>query len=75
MGFAAFMASPAGRGIRIVAGIALIIVGLVALNASTLGVILAVVGLAPLIAGIADFCIFAPLFGGPFQGAKARQAS
>jgi hypothetical protein len=74
MGFAAFMASPAGRGIRIVAGIALIVVGLIVLNASTLGVILAVVGAVPLIAGIADFCIFAPLFGGPFQGSKARQA-
>ncbi len=75
MEFAAFMASPVGRGIRIVAGIALIVVGLIVLNASTLGVILAIVGLVPLVAGIADFCVFAPLFGGPFQGAKARQAS
>jgi hypothetical protein len=74
MEFAAFMASPAGRGIRIVAGIALIVVGLVALNASALGIVLAVVGVVPLVAGVADFCVFAPLFGGPFKGAKARHA-
>lgn len=74
MGFARFMASPAGRGVRVVAGVALIAVGLFALNASTLGVILAVVGVVPLVAGLADFCVFAPLFGGPFKGAAARQA-
>jgi hypothetical protein len=73
MGFAKFMASPAGRIIRIVAGIALILVGLLVVT-GTWGYVLAVVGLVPLVAGIADFCVFAPLFGGPFQGREARAA-
>jgi cobalamin biosynthesis protein CobD/CbiB len=66
MGFARFMSSTAGRLIRIVAGLALIIVGVVFVG-GTLGTILAVVGLVPLLAGIVNVCVFAPLFGGPFQ--------
>ncbi len=65
MGFARFMSSWTGRIIRIVAGIALILIGLLAVG-GTGGTILAVVGLVPLIAGVFDFCVFAPLFGGPF---------
>ena len=71
MGFAKFMASPAGRIIRVVAGIILILVGLLLVH-GTGGIILAVVGLVPLVAGVADFCIFAPLFGGAFKGSAAR---
>ncbi len=74
MGFAKFMASTAGRLIRVVAGIALIGIGLVVLQACTLGIILTVVGLVPLLAGILDVCVFAPLFGGPFKGSEARKA-
>jgi len=65
MGFARFMSSLAGRLIRIVAGIILIIVGLTVVH-GTGGIILAMVGLVPLVAGIFNFCVFAPLFGGPF---------
>ena len=65
MGFARFMASLTGRLIRIVAGIALIVVGLTVVT-GTAGIILAIVGLVPLVAGIAHVCVFAPLFGGPF---------
>ena len=65
MGFARFMSSTAGRIIRIVAGIALIVVGLLFVN-GILGIVLAVVGLVPLLAGVANVCVFAPLFGGPF---------
>ena len=36
------------------------------------GVIVAVVGLVPLLAGLFDFCIFAPLFGAPLSGPKIR---
>ena len=68
MGFAKFMSSWAGRLIRIVAGLALIVVGLVVMGANTTGIILAVVGAVPLIAGLFNFCLFAPLFGGPFLG-------
>ena len=65
MDFARFMSSLAGRLIRIVAGIILIIVGLTVVH-GTGGIILAMVGLVPLVAGIFNFCVFAPLFGGPF---------
>ncbi len=65
MGFARFMSSLFGRLLRIVAGIALIIVGLAVLH-GTVGIILAVVGLVPLFAGVFNVCVFAPLFGGPF---------
>jgi hypothetical protein len=65
MSFAKFMASLAGRLIRIVAGIALILIGLLSVG-GTWGTVLAVVGLVPLVAGLFDFCVFAPLFGGPF---------
>lgn len=74
MEFAAFMSSAAGRLIRIVAGLALIVVGLWVLDASVLGIILAVVGLVPLVAGIFDFCVFAPLFGAPLSGDEVRRA-
>jgi hypothetical protein len=67
MGFARFMTSLAGRLLRIVAGIALIVIGLAVIH-GTGGIILAVIGLVPLVAGIFNFCVFAPLFGGPFLG-------
>ncbi len=72
MGFARFMASPAGRLIRVVAGIVLIVVGLLVVK-GTVGIVLAVVGLLPLVAGVANLCLFAPLFGGPFLGSKVTQ--
>ncbi len=67
MGFARFMTSLAGRLLRIVAGMALIVIGLVVVH-GTGGIILAVIGLVPLVAGVFNFCVFAPLFGGPFLG-------
>lgn len=69
--FVAFMASSMGRLTRIIAGIALIAVGLLVMQ-DTVGIILAVVGLVPLLAGVFDFCIFAPLFGNPLSGTKIR---
>lgn len=75
MGFVKFMASGAGRALRIVAGLALIIGGLalafVASN-QALGVVLAVIGLLPLGAGMFDFCVFAPIFGASLRGMKIR---
>jgi hypothetical protein len=73
MGFAKFMSSGLGRGIRIVVGLALIVIGLFSVG-GTGGIILAVVGAVPLVVGIADVCLFAPLFGGPLKGAEARKA-
>jgi hypothetical protein len=65
MGFARFMSSWAGRLLRIVAGIALVVVGLVTVQ-GTGGIILAIVGVVIGAAGAFNFCIFAPIFGGPF---------
>ena len=65
MEFARFMSSAFGRILRIVAGIALVAVGLAVVH-GTGGIILAVVGLVVAAAGLFNFCIFAPLFGGPF---------
>jgi hypothetical protein len=67
-----FVAGPVGRLIRALAGLALILVGLL-LVGGTGGWILAVVGLAPLAAGVFDFCIFAPLFSLPFLGPRLRE--
>jgi len=69
--FCTFMASTAGRIIRVIAGIALIVWGLAGLSGAT-GVIVAVVGAVPLLAGVFDFCVFAPLFGCPLSGPKIR---
>ena len=69
--FVSFMASPAGRIIRIVAGVALIVWGLMGLT-GTAGIIVVIIGLVPLVAGVFDFCVFAPLFGAPLNGAKIR---
>ncbi len=69
--FIGFMASSAGRFTRVVAGLALIGIGLVALHGAG-GVALAVVGAIPLAAGVFDFCIFAPLFRLPFLGPAIR---
>jgi uncharacterized membrane protein HdeD (DUF308 family) len=74
-GFVTFMASTTGRWVRIVAGIVLFLVGLFALgglNGATAGIVVAVIGLVPLLAGVFDVCLFAPLFGYPLSGAKIR---
>ena len=66
-----FLASPAGRIVRIVAGIALVVWGVWGIG-STSGLVVAIVGLVPLVAGLLDFCVFAPLFGAPLSGPKIR---
>jgi len=66
-----FLASATGRWVRIVAGVALIVAGVFALQ-NTFGLILAVIGLVPLLAGVLDLCVFAPLFGAPLSGKAIR---
>ncbi len=66
MAFARWMASGWGRVARIVAGLILIGLGLYLQN--PWGLVVAIIGLAPLAAGVFNFCLFAPLFGGPFNG-------
>lgn len=75
MAFASFMSSAAGRILRMLVGLGLIGLGVFLIAATStipIGILLAVVGLLPLVAGLADVCIFAPLFGAPFSGAKVR---
>jgi hypothetical protein len=67
-----FLAGSAGRVVRAVAGLALIVVGL-AVVGGVAGWILAIIGLVPLAAGVFDRCVFAPLFGLPFAGPSLRQ--
>lgn len=69
--FITFMASTTGRVVRILAGMALIACGLLGLGGTT-GISVAVVGAVPLLAGLFDFCVFAPLFGYPLSGLKIR---
>jgi hypothetical protein len=66
-----FLASGNGRIIRIVVGAALVIAGIF-INPTWLGIVVVVIGLIPLLAGIFDKCVFAPLFGLPFDGKKLR---
>lgn len=72
MGLARFMASGAGRLLRIVAGVALIVVGLTVMK-GTGGIVLAVVGLVPLAAGAFNFCWFGPLMSAPFWGSALKR--
>jgi len=69
MGFSKFMASTAGRTVRVIAGASLIVVG------GLLGGgwwALAVIGLVPLTAGALDVCLFNVLFGQPLSGKTVR---
>lgn len=69
--FVAFMASTTGRIVRVVVGVALIAYGLLGLG-GTVGIVLAVIGAVPFLAGLFDVCVFAPLFGNPFSGREIR---
>ena len=72
-GFFKFMASSTGRIVRFIAGLALILIGLLAVGGIG-GWILAIVGLVVSLVGIFDWCLFAPLFGLPFVGPALREA-
>ena len=65
-----FLANNKGRLLRIAAGLALIIWG--AYFTATTNWVLIIIGLVPLLAGLFDFCVFAPLFGYPFTGKRLR---
>jgi hypothetical protein len=69
--FVSFMASPAGRLARILAGTALILWGLV-VQGELLGYFLAGLGLIPLLSGVFNVCLIAPLLSGPIDGRNLR---
>ena len=72
MAFVQFITSGVGRALRIVMGLVLMYVGYFVIG-NTAGIILAIVGLVPLLAGLFDYCVFARLMGYPFKGSEARK--
>jgi hypothetical protein len=73
-GFARFINTAAGRIIRLIVGAALIVWGYSLLD-ETLGIVLIIVGLIPLVAGALDLCLISALLGGPLAGKKVRDSS
>ena len=73
MGFARFMASPLGRGGRIVLGLALIAGGIGVVGGG-LGWIIAITGLLPLWLGIINGCILTPFLKVPFRGSDLSRS-
>lgn len=71
--FVGFMASPAGRIMRILAGMGLIAWGFIGIG-GTNGYIVAGVGVLPLLTGVFDICIVAPVLGYPIRGCTVRTA-
>ncbi len=65
------MSSSNGRLVRVVAGAALVVVGVIVGGA---WLALSVVGLVPLLAGVFDVCVFAPLAHMPFAGHTLRNS-
>ena len=72
--FAVFMASGAGRLLRIAVGAGIIAWGW-SRHEQTVGIILMVVGLVPLLAGLFNVCLLAPIIGAPFAGKDAQDGS
>jgi hypothetical protein len=72
-GLARFINAPAGRIVRIVVGIILIIWGYT-IAGTALGIVLMIVGLFPLVAGVFDLCLVSALLGGPIKGETLRSS-
>ena len=66
--FMEFMAAPQGRGLRIGVGSALIAWGLTQNKPAATAL-----GAVPLLAGVFNVCLLAPLLQFPFQGEKLRR--
>ena len=66
MAFAEWMSKPAGRIVRIVAGIVLIGIGIY--FQGVWGYVVAIVGVVPVLAGVLNICLIAPVLGAPFRG-------
>lgn len=69
--FCTAMASGAGRIGRVVVGVALGVWALMYLDGA-IRIIVVVVATVPFLAGLFDFCVFAPLFGCPMSGPRIR---
>ena len=66
MAFAAFMATPLGRALRVVLGGVLIYVGLNVIQ-GTVGTVIALFGIVPIATGLLNICILGPLLGAPMR--------
>lgn len=62
-----FLQTPLGRTLRVALGLVLILLGLFAIG-GFLGVLLAIIGLVPLVAGVMGVCLAGPLFGADLRG-------
>ncbi|MGZ6133038.1 MAG: YgaP family membrane protein [Myxococcaceae bacterium] len=69
MRFAEFMASPLGRGLRVVFGGVLIYVGLSVVQ-GVAGTIIAAAGIVPIATGLLNVCLIGPLIGAPMKGSS-----
>ncbi|MGB1110262.1 MAG: YgaP family membrane protein [Gammaproteobacteria bacterium] len=69
-GLSKLMATPFGRIIRILGGAALIAWGLAGVGGSN-GILIAVVGVLPILTGAFNICLIGPLFGAPLSGSRA----
>lgn len=67
--FVKLMASPFGRIIRVIAGLAIIAWGLLGMGGAN-GYIVAAVGILPILTGMLNICVVAPLMGSPLSGSK-----
>ncbi|PJF27391.1 MAG: DUF2892 domain-containing protein [Phototrophicales bacterium] len=73
MAFAKFMAGPIGRGVRIIAGVILVLLGLLSVG-GTGGIVLAALGVVAFLAGALNVCLISPIIGAPFSGKKALES-
>lgn len=71
MAFAKFMATPTGRIARVILGVVIIWFGYAVVGKPG-GYFLELIGLAPIIAGIMNICLIAPLIGAPLKGNDAK---
>jgi hypothetical protein len=67
MGFARFMASPAGRILRVVSGLLLLYVGFNIVGGGW-GIAVGAFGVIAILAGTLNLCLIAGLIGAPFRG-------
>jgi hypothetical protein len=72
--FNRFMASPAGRILRIVAGSAIIAWGVLTIGDGD-GMLIVAAGVLPILTGVFNICVVGPLIGGPISGSKVRAAN
>lgn len=69
MAFAEFMATPLGRGLRVLFGGLLIYTGLNVVQ-GVAGTVVALLGIVPIATGLLNICILGPLLGAPLRGSS-----